>query len=99
VYRLRGRKFVPWEALRSAVVSDLGSRAPWAALRSVVPPSRHGLFSHGHYLSCDDYREQFGPLPVRVLMILYTTRGLILIGPELANHGELVDRVRAHLDG
>ncbi len=90
-----GRKFIPWDAIRVSAAFDLGSRAVWFPLVQFVTGIGVSRYRIGGAAA------RYGPdsdTPLSVLMFLYTSCGLVSIGPDLDREGELIERVMDHLD-
>ncbi|MBI2299194.1 MAG: zf-TFIIB domain-containing protein [Armatimonadetes bacterium] len=92
------KRFLPWQAIRSITVLELGSRAAWAPLAWLLLwhpwwQARRALL----LLRQGAYDEDLAVSGARVLLLAFTTRGLFAFGPELDGHVELVEAVRRHL--
>lgn len=95
VRRLLGRRFIPWDAIRSAAVFDVGTRAIWYPLVAALGWGRRGTWNRwGRNEAMDELMEGDQP---RATMVLFTSRGLVKINPSLTDHMALIDAIRARM--
>ncbi len=95
VHRLSGRRFIPWDGIRSAAVFDVGTRAVWYPLVAALGWGRRGTWNRwGRNEAMDELMEGDRP---RATMMLFTSRGLVKINPSLTDHMALIDAIRERM--
>lgn len=82
--------FVPWDAIRSVAVFDTGTRS---LLYPFFGRHRHyGMhYTWSHHEAMDEMMDDWRPQGV---MVLYTTRGFVVINRDFAGHNLLMAYIR-----
>ena len=110
---LLGQRFIPWDCLKSGAVQELGSHSPFAALRGLgrrgfgVGFGALGSFGTGiggygsGMMIGGSPADWVSPLELDegglIRLYLFTSRGVVILGPEFRGHVRLIEQVRKHM--
>ncbi len=87
--------FIPWSAIRSAMIFDTGTRSVFYPIAALLGGrNRYGYHGWGRGQTMDELMDDWLPQGV---MVLYTTRGLVVINRDFAAHNALIAYVRERI--
>lgn len=83
--------FVPWDAIRSVLVFDTGTRSVLYPITALLSGRHRGHYGWGRSREMDELMDDWLP---QGMMVLYTTRGLVVINRDFAQHNALMEYIR-----